>query len=102
MTQPKHQEELLSFFKMVMECYRKTNRSLEFLTDLFQFNIHPSESFKKEFSIILKQFIIDHKLQKAIHEDIILVIVSSACRYELFVLHSFRASYPKLKIPLYR
>ena len=95
MTQPKHQEELLSFFKVVMECYKKTNRSLEFLTDLFQFNINPSESFRKHFCIILKKFIIDHKLQKAIHDDIIHVIVSSQyVDMSYFVLHSFRKSYP--------
>ena len=77
-----------------MECYRKTNRSLEFLTDLFQFDIHPSESFQIEFFIILKKFITDHKLQKAIHEDIILVIVSSVCRYELFY-----GAFPQNKLP---
>ena len=69
---------------MVMECYTKTNRSLEFLTDLFQFDIHPSESFEIAFSVILKKFIADHALQKAIHNDIVLVIVSFMCRYELF------------------
>ena len=84
LTQPKHQEDLLSFFKVVMECYRKTNRSLEFLIDLFQLDIHPSESFEIQFSVILKKFITDHKLQKIIHNDIIIVIVSSMCRYEQF------------------
>ena len=59
-----------------MECYRKTNRPLRFLTDLFQFDIHPSESFETQFSVILKEFITDCKLQKAIHNDIVPIIVS--------------------------
>ena len=84
MTHPKYQEDLLSFFKVVMECYSKTNRSLEFLTDLFELDIHPSESFEIEFSITIKEFITDHKLQKAIHDYIILVLVSSVCRCKLF------------------
>ena len=61
-----------------MECYRRTNRSLEFLTDLFELDIHPSESFEIKFSVILKEFITDHKLQTAIHNDIVLLIVSFA------------------------
>ena len=84
LTHPKYQEDLLSFFKVVMECYAKTNRSLEFLTDLFEFDIHPSESFEIEFSITIKEFITDNKLQKAIRDDIILVIVSLVCRHKLF------------------
>ena len=82
MTHPKHQEDLLSFFKVVMECYSKTNRSLEFLIDLFQLDIHPSEGFEMKFSITIKEFITDNKLQKAIHDDIVLIIVSSMCRYK--------------------
>ena len=83
MTHPKDQGDLLSFFKVVMECYGKTNRSLEFLTDLFELDIHPSESFEIEFSTTIKEFITDNKLQKAIHDGIILVLVSSMCRYKL-------------------
>ena len=90
-----HQEDLLSFFKDVMECYRQNKRSLEFLTDLFQLDIHPSESFKIEFSISIKEFIADHKLQKAIHDEIFLVIVSFVCRYELFY-----STFPQSKLSL--
>ena len=85
-----------------MECYRKTNRSLEFLIDLFQFDIHPSESFETQFSLAIKEYIADHNLEKAIRDDIFYLIVSSICTYELFYGPFFlRRSYPQLKIPLY-
>ena len=86
MTHPKHQEELLSFFKLVMERYGKTNQSLDFLTDLFELDIYPSERFEIEFSVTIKEFITDHNLQKAIHDDIIHVLVSSVCRCKLFYI----------------
>ena len=95
MTHPKYQKDLLSFFKVVMECYNKTNRSLEFLTDLFELDIHPSESFEIEFCITIKEFIIDQKLQKAIHDDIIHVLVSSVCRCKLYYV-----TFPQNKLSL--
>ena len=67
-----------------MERYRKTNRSLEFLIHLFQFDIHPSENFETQFSVAIKEYIADHNLEKAIHDDIFYLIVSSICTYELF------------------
>ena len=78
-----------------MECYRKTNRPLEFLIDLFLFDIRPSESFETQFSVAIKEYIADHNLEKAIHDDILFVIVSCICTYELFYGPFFlRASYP--------
>ena len=95
LTHHKYQENLLSFFKVVMECYSKTNQSLEFFTDLFELDIHPSESFEIEFSITIKEFITDHNLQKAIYDDIILVLVSSVCRYKLYYV-----TFPQSKLSL--
>ena len=95
LTHHKYQENLLSFFKVVMECYSKTNQSLEFFTDLFELDILPSLTFKIQFSVITKQFFIDHNLQKAIHDDIIHVLVSSVCRCKLFYV-----TFPQSKLSL--
>ena len=59
-----------------MECYSKTNRSLKFLTDILEVDIHPSESFKIEFAVSLRDFIVNHKLQTPIHNNIIILFVS--------------------------
>ena len=95
LTHPKYQKDLLSFFKVVVECYGKTNRSLEFLTDLFELDIYPSESFEIEFSVTIKELITDHKLQKAIYYDIILVLVSSVCICKLYYV-----TFPQDKLSL--
>ena len=84
LNEPKHQEDLVAFFKVVMECYSKTNRSLEFLIDIFELDIHPSEGFEITFAVILKDFIVDHKLQKPIHNDIIVLFVSFLMKFHQF------------------
>ena len=76
LNEPKYQEDLVAFFKMVMECYSKTNRSLKFLIDILEIDIHPSESFEITFAVNLKDFIVDHKLHKPIHDNIAILFVS--------------------------
>ena len=93
LNEPKHQGDLVAFFKVVMECYSKTNRSLEFLIDIFELDIHPSESFEITFAVILKDFIVDHKLQKPIHNDIIVLFVSFLNEISSILLYFLRLIY---------
>ena len=71
-----------------MECYSKTNRSLKFLIDIFEVDIHPSESFENTFAVNFKNFIVNHKLHKPIHDNIVILFVSFF-KYNLIIFTLF-------------